>query len=113
MIVTHPRAGDAPLPSVVAGPDGDEYRIEDGQVDAPPHVAAQIADAWARRFDVDPDTIIKEQDGPPDGDALADETISEQIDDGSCPWCDDYDGDNVGTHAAQAHPEAWDDYNED
>jgi hypothetical protein len=57
MQVTHPRAGDAPLPSVatVAGTD---YRIEDGVVDAPETAAQALADAWAERFDADPDDLI-------------------------------------------------------
>lgn len=32
------------------------------------------------------------------------------IADGECPWCDEYDGDAVGQHAASAHPEKWDAY---
>jgi hypothetical protein len=57
MQVTHPRAGDAPLPSVatVAGTD---YRIEDGVVDAPETAARTLADAWAERFDADPEALI-------------------------------------------------------
>ena len=58
MEVTHPRAGDAPLPSVVTGPDGTGYRIKDGVVDAPKSVAESIADAWGRRYDADPDSLL-------------------------------------------------------
>jgi hypothetical protein len=32
---------------------------------------------------------------------------------GVCPWCDRDGLDSVGRHAAQAHPEEWQDYKED
>jgi len=35
------------------------------------------------------------------------------VKDGVCPWCDDYEGENVGMHASRAHPDEWADYNED
>jgi len=34
------------------------------------------------------------------------------IEAGECPWCDEYEGENVGMHASRAHPDAWTDYNE-
>ncbi|WP_135363450.1 hypothetical protein [Halosimplex halophilum] len=42
--------------------------------------------------------------------SLADDVIAERIDAGECPWCDEYEGENVGQHASSAHPDAWDDY---
>lgn len=35
------------------------------------------------------------------------------VEDGVCPWCEDYDGDNVGIHASQSHPDQWAAYKED
>lgn len=35
------------------------------------------------------------------------------IEQGECPWCDDYAGEHVGQHASSAHPEQWDAYTED
>lgn len=32
------------------------------------------------------------------------------IDDGECPWCEDYSGEHVGQHASSAHPELWREY---
>jgi hypothetical protein len=47
------------------------------------------------------------------GSSATDDTArspSAMIDDGECPWCDDYSGDHVGSHASSAHPDEWDDY---
>lgn len=38
------------------------------------------------------------------------EDIQTLIANGICPWCDDYDGENVGHHASSAHPDDWSDY---
>jgi hypothetical protein len=48
-----------------------------------------------------------------DSDGGDEPTIADQIDAGECPWCDEYEGENVGQHAASAHTDAWDDYKED
>jgi len=44
----------------------------------------------------------------------ADETDTVPVDDaleqGVCPWCDDYEGDAVGQHASSAHEEKWSEY---
>jgi hypothetical protein len=34
------------------------------------------------------------------------------IDDGVCPWCEEYEGDYLGQHASSAHPEKWTEYRE-
>lgn len=34
------------------------------------------------------------------------------MDDGVCPWCDEYGGDAVPQHASAAHPDAWAAYTE-
>lgn len=47
-------------------------------------------------------------DGSPDADTAP--ALSEQIDDGVCPWCDEYEGDHVGQHASSAHADEWDEY---
>jgi hypothetical protein len=66
MKVQHPRAGDAPLPSVITV-EGVDYRIsDDGVVDAPEADARRIAEAWARDYGVTPDDVVYEEDGPPD-----------------------------------------------
>ena len=39
--------------------------------------------------------------------------VDDLIDQGVCPWCDDYEGDAVGQHASSAHSDAWTDYKED
>jgi len=58
------------------------------------------------------DETVGQEDEPPDptGD-MSD--LEETINGGECPWCDKYEGDAVGQHAASAHPDAWDDYKED
>ncbi|QLG47899.1 hypothetical protein [Natrinema halophilum] len=32
---------------------------------------------------------------------------------GLCPWCSEYEGENVGMHASRSHPDEWDEYNEE
>lgn len=32
------------------------------------------------------------------------------LEDGRCPWCDEYDGEHVKQHASSAHPDAWTDW---
>lgn len=34
------------------------------------------------------------------------------IEDGRCPWCDDYEGEAVAQHASAAHPDQWAAYKE-
>jgi len=52
---------------------------------------------------------VHEEDGPPDDTVPVDDLIEQGI----CPWCDDYEGDAVGQHASSAHPAEWTDYKED
>lgn len=48
----------------------------------------------------------------PDGRTDAERDIAGMIEMGVCPWCDDYEGDYVGSHASSAHPEKWAAYSE-
>ena len=64
--------------------------------------------------------LVKGDDGTPEDTAGDDspsedepESVAEAIDDGRCPWCDDYEGDAVGQHAASAHSDEWDEYKEE
>lgn len=45
---------------------------------------------------------LNQQTGDADPEAL--------VNDGVCPWCDEYEGGHVGQHASSAHPEEWDAY---
>lgn len=38
--------------------------------------------------------------------------IEDRLDAGECPWCSEYDGENVGQHASSAHPDKWTAYKE-
>jgi len=51
-----------------------------------------------------------QEDGPSDPVTF---DVADTIEAGKCPWCDDYEGDNVGMHASSAHPDEWDAYKED
>lgn len=88
--ITHPHAlGDDPRdpPSVVPGGSGGSPVAADGTFDAPDAgFVARLADAYG----VAPSELLTDE----------------------CPFCDDYDGDAVGQHAANAHAEAWDDFTE-
>lgn len=57
---------------------------------------------------------VDENDGSdlPD-DRVPDEDLAAMIDEGLCPWCDEYEGDAVGQHASAAHPDEWAAYKED
>lgn len=55
------------------------------------------------------DDDAEDGDAPLPGDEPADADL---VDQGICPWCDEYEGDHVGRHAASAHPDSWDEYNE-
>jgi len=40
------------------------------------------------------------------------EDLQTLVENGVCPWCDDYSGENVGHHASSAHPQMWAEYSE-
>ena len=56
-----------------------------------------------------PDEDVHEEDGPPDPVTF---DIADTIEAGKCPWCDEYEGENVGQHASSAHPDKWTAYKE-
>jgi len=65
MTVTHPLADrDAPAPAAVSAPDGRTYPVaDDGTIECPDGVAAELAAALAERYGT-----AREEDGPPDAD---------------------------------------------
>lgn len=103
--VRHPDAEKGASPAAVTV-GSDTYPVGDeGIIDCPADEASAVADVLADVYDTSAEELLDDDDdGKPPADADATE---------GCPFCDDYDGDHVGTHAAQAHPEAWADYKED
>lgn len=88
--------------------DGDAFGTFDGD--------ARLAERLADRFDLDRGDVVV--DGDADGDSETDDdklpkSDATLIEAGECPWCDDYEGEHVASHAASAHPDAWDAYNDD
>ena len=89
------------------------YRLTNSDVDVAQGESTDVDEETAAHlqehgeFEVVEDEITVEE-----VEAIADDVIADRIDDGRCPWCDDYEGDAVGQHASSAHPEAWDDYKE-
>jgi hypothetical protein len=86
--VRHPRVREdvaGHLPSAVTV-DGENYPVaDDGTVDLPSEYEAdRLASAYGLSV-----AAIRAEDGTDDG----------------CPYCDDYDGEHVAQHVAQAHPE--------
>lgn len=86
----HPRAGDGPgqPPARVHISRAEKAPVTDGTFTAPEGVANAVAahhDTTAEAMRVGGDS-------------------------GGCPFCEDYDGDSVAQHAAQAHPDEWADY---
>ena len=118
MQVTHPLA-DRDASPAAATVGSSTYTVDDdGVVECPDERGGDVADALAEAYGVDPDALIREEGGPPDGvtldevEDIADNVIADRIDEGTCPWCDGYQGDAVGQHAASVHPDAWNDYKE-
>lgn len=91
---------------------GDTHEVSDGG-------AEYLCDALGHfeRLDVT-EAEFREIDGNDAGDTAKelesadDKTDAMLIEAGECPWCDDYEGENVGQHASSAHPDLWDNYKE-
>jgi len=87
--------------------DGDEHEVDDGTAD-------RLTDD--HRFELvetTTDDDDADDDSEPSGEDGDEPTAADQIDDGVCPWCDEYEGSAVGIHASSAHPDAWDEYRGD
>jgi hypothetical protein len=90
----HPSAGDGPgvPPARVHVSRGEVAPVdESGVFEAPQRVAQAIAD----HHDTTVGAMRVDGEGGDEG--------------GACPYCDDYDGEYVAQHVAQAHPEVSDD----
>jgi hypothetical protein len=113
--VRHPRADrDASPAAVTVGTN--TYSVDaDGVIDCPDSEVSAVADVLADVYGVDRDRILTNADAE-SGSVLVnadDKSDAMLIDAGVCPWCDEYDGDNVGLHASRAHPDQWADYKDD
>lgn len=75
-----------PPGDVVPTGDGGAIVNEDGTFDAPD---AAFVEQVAEAIGMDPTDLLTDE----------------------CPFCDDYTGEYVPSHAAQAHPDAWDRFN--
>jgi hypothetical protein len=72
------------------------------EVDADTAAYLVEQDDYERVVDVDGEEVTSADDP----------TVAEQIDNGVCPWCDDYEGDGVPQHASSAHSQEWAAYSE-
>jgi len=86
------------------------YRLTQSGVDIEAGATETVDDDLAEYLLDRDDFEEVESEGTDDG---GDDTVEEQINAGECPWCDEYEGENVGQHAASVHADAWDDYKED
>lgn len=68
-----------------------------------PHPPATLYLASEEAFTKDGGEIDVEFLAPTDEES----EITEALEAGECPWCDDYEGDYPETHARQAHPDEW------
>lgn len=113
MQVEHPYAGEGDgVPPAQVDVDGDARAVEDGTFEVHEDERGWLRD-FAERYDADPDDLLLEEDVLPDGASDTSRDLAAIIDDGECPWCDEYDGENVAQHASSAHPDEWDAYKED
>jgi len=59
-------------------------------------------------------TLVKEDEHDVEYDDMESKLdIAGVIEQGKCPWCDEYEGDHIGQHASSAHPDEWNAYTED
>jgi hypothetical protein len=120
MPVKHPLADrDAAPAAVTVGTT--TYTIDaDGVVECPPERVDAVADALADAYDRDADALLDGAAGDDTcgaecqmcGQSHDDGACWDLIDEGVCPWCDEYEGENVGMHASRAHPDDWERYSE-
>lgn len=69
MQVRHPRADRNASPAAVTVGTTTYPVGEDGVIACPDDEAAKVADVLAGVYDVTPDELVREEDGPPDDDA--------------------------------------------
>lgn len=85
--------------------------------------AAYLVDSGSYEYaesdaESEPDTDTAADTADTDADVEGDDTGAEDatqadlIEQGICPWCDEYDGESVGRHASAAHTEEWNAYKE-
>lgn len=104
----HVEVEDAGLARDLAVREDDDGRYVGAHETVAERVAAYFRDEFDG-YDYDPD-------GGGDADAGDDDDevpTADLIEQGVCPWCEDYEGDGVPQHASAAHPEEWAAHTED
>jgi len=76
MTVTHPYADRDASPAAVTIGTATYPIDDDGVIDCPAEAEAHVADVLAEAYGVAPDTLVREEDGPPDA-AIAELTYDQ------------------------------------
>jgi len=98
------------------GGNGDSFvdAVIHADADCPDDDTRPIADSTVDSIDANfcpecVDTPDGKDSDPGDGD-MQNADAEQLIEQGICPWCDDYEGEYIGNHASSAHPDEWREY---
>jgi hypothetical protein len=89
--------------------NADRYRLTNSDVDVANGETVNVDAETAEYLQEHGEFDVVESEKSSTDDELS---VEDALEAGECPWCDEYEGDAVGQHAASAHPEEWDDYKE-
>jgi hypothetical protein len=78
---------------------------EDGVFEVPDSARGRL-ESWAEGYGYDLAELVVDEDS--DGKLVE----VDPVENGVCPWCEDYEGEHVGQHASSAHPDKWAAYTE-
>jgi len=116
MRVRHPYTLDADAPPVDGhvhiGGRRDIHPVdENGVIWVAGGVSRSAVASWAAGYGYELTELIVNDARDGDGDLdVSNEDAEALMDNGVCPWCEEYAGDHVGQHASSAHPDEWDEY---
>lgn len=114
----HPLAGEDTAgrpPSRIHISRSEKAAVDDnGVFEAPRSVGEAVADRHGVAVSDTRADGSNQQSGDDSGSLVNADDKSDRVlvENGTCPWCDDYEGDSVPQHASSAHPDKWDAYKE-
>jgi hypothetical protein len=89
--------------------NADRYRLTNSDVDVANGETVSVDAETAEYLQEHGEFEVLESEEPSSDD---EPSVEDAIEAGECPWCDEYEGDAVGQHAASAHSDEWDEYKE-
>jgi hypothetical protein len=115
MRVRHPYTLEADAPPVdsyvhIGGRRNTHPVDDDGVIWVAGGVSRSAVASWAAGYGYELTELIVDDGESDDSDASNGADADAMLDNGVCPWCDEYAGNHVGQHASSAHPDEWDEY---